>query len=157
MSGDPLEGAGVGETDTVEHTAELWLGDLADDRTRGGDRFAEHELAGAEVRTDEYGDRVLHVTVRSDVTKRLPRHWDRERRDEPAGRGWAIQVAGLVAGAALAAAAAHRLLDSLAGETVTFAEPALGLVPAVGLAATLAVLLWTAATAGPMTFFGGAR
>jgi len=157
MTDDPLEGAGVGDTETVEHTAELWLGNLADDSTRGGDRFAEHELAGAEVRTNEYGDRVLHVTVQSDVTKRLPRHWDRERHDEPAARGWALRTAWFVAGVAIATAVAHRLLDTLAGEAVTFDELALGLTPAAGLAAALAVLLWTAATVGPMTFFGGAR
>jgi hypothetical protein len=74
---DPLEGADIGETVAVENQSELWLGELADhDQTAGSDRYATHELADAEIRTDEYGDKHLVVTVESEVTKKLPRRWD---------------------------------------------------------------------------------
>ena len=74
---DPLEGADIGETVTVSETTDIWVGGLEADATEGSDRIADSEVVGSEVVTDEYGDQHLRVTVESDVTKRLPRLWDR--------------------------------------------------------------------------------
>lgn len=147
---DPLADADIGTTATVESTADLWLGDLADDATRGSDRYATHEIADVTVRTDEYGDRVAEVTVRSDVTKRLPWRWDREPHTHatPTEPSRWRQLGGLLLGAGLAGTVAvaltHRMMGALAGETVTFAENTptlLDLAPAVVVIGLLTLLI----------------
>jgi len=74
---DPLADADVGETVTVDHTEELWLGQLESEHARGTDRFADRRVSNVEIVTDEHGDTLLAVTVTSDVTKQLPHAWDR--------------------------------------------------------------------------------
>jgi hypothetical protein len=76
---DPLADADVGETVTIEHTEEIWLGQLEADHASGSDRFGDRRVSNVEVVEDEYGDQHLAVTVESDVTKRLPRRWDTAR------------------------------------------------------------------------------
>ena len=149
---DPLADADIGETATVEATTELWAGDLAADAVRGSDRFASHDIATVEVRTNERGSQVLDVTVRSDVTKQLPRRWDRAPRGTPTASTpsrWR-HVGGLLLGAAVAlgvsVALTQRMLGALAGETVTFPDAAptlLDLAPAIGVIVLLTVGIGT--------------
>lgn len=149
-SDDPLADADIGESITVEATAEMWAGDLAADAVRGTDRFATHDIAGVEVRTNERGNQVLEVTVRSDVTKQLPRRWDRAPRDTPTASEpsrWR-QLGGLLLGAALATgvsvALTKRMLGALAGETVMFPDTAptlLDLAPGIGVILLLTLLV----------------
>ena len=134
---DPLDGADVGETETVSKTRELWLGDIASDAVRGSDRFADHRLADATLVTDEHGEKHLSVTVESDVTKRLPRQWDRARERDTANastvqRPWWPVVTHAVALAlpvVVGSAVTARLMSEMEGETMvqagtapTFAE-----------------------------------
>jgi len=147
---DPLADADIGETATVEATTELWVGDLAADAVRGTDRFATHDIAGVEVRTDERGEQVLDVTVRSDVTKQLPRRWDRTARATPTASTpsrWR-HIGSLLLGAAVvtgvAVALTQRMMGAVAGETVTFADtaPTVGdLAPAVVVIGLLTVAI----------------
>jgi hypothetical protein len=147
---DPLADADIGETATVEATTELWAGDLAADAVRGSDRFASHDIATVEVRTNERGNQVLDVTVRSDVTKQLPRRWDRTARDTPTASTpsrWR-HVGGLLLGAAVAlgvsVALTQRMLGALAGETVTFPDAAptlLDLAPGIGVIVLLTLVI----------------
>jgi hypothetical protein len=151
-SDDPLAGADIGKTVTVEHETDLWLGAVpGSDVVRGPDRDADYQLADAEVVADEYGDRMLRVTVASDVTKQLPRNWDQEPREptpEPFEGGSRLKrVGGLLLGAAIsiggAVALTQHFTGELAGETVTFGpQPTLfDLAPAVGAVAVLAALV----------------
>jgi len=149
-SDDPLADADIGESITVEATAEMWAGDLAADAVRGTERFATHDIAGVEVRTNERGNQVLDVTVRSDVTKQLPRRWDRAPSDTPTASEpsrWR-QLGGLLLGAALATgvsvALTKRMLGALAGETVMFPDTAptlLDLAPGIGVILLLTLLV----------------
>jgi hypothetical protein len=147
---DPLADADIGESVTVEATVEMWAGDLAADAVRGADRFATHDIAAAEVRTNEHGNQVLDVTVRSDVTKQLPRRWDRAPRATPTASTpsrWR-RLGGLLLGAALATgvsvALTQRMLGALAGETVTFPDTAptlLDLAPGISVILLLTLLV----------------
>ena len=130
---DPLEGADVGETETVTETRELWLGALASDDTRGSDRFADHRVSGVEVVTDEYGDEMLAVTVASETTKRLPHRWDyaKEPRTESeqaaAGRrrwiGHGITAGVTAATFGIGVAVMDRVAESMAGDVTINSEP----------------------------------
>lgn len=147
---DPLADADIGETVTVEATTELWAGDLAAEAVRGTDRFASHDIVAAEVRTNERGSQVLDVTVRSDVTKQLPRRWDRTPRATPTASTpsrWR-HIGNLLLGAAVVTggtvALTQRMLGAVAGETVTFADtaPTVGdLAPAVVVIGLLTVAI----------------
>ena len=148
---DPLEGADIGDTETVEHTAEMWLGDLADEQTRGSDRFATHEVRDIEVRTDEYGDQILDVTVESEVTKRLTYRWDHEAREsgtQTREHSMLREVGGTLLGVGVAigvgVAVTQRVMGELAGETIEIADTTptvLDLAPAVGIIALLALFI----------------
>jgi hypothetical protein len=130
---DPLEGADVGETETVTETRELWLGDLASDEARGSDRFADHRVSGVEVVTDEYGDEMLAVTVASETTKRLPRRWDyskepRTESEQTAARrrrwiGHGITAGVTAATFGIAVAVMDRVAESMAGDVTINSEP----------------------------------
>ena len=149
---DPLADADVGETVTIEHTEEIWLGQLESEHASGTDRFADRRVSNVEVVTDEYGEQHLAVTVDSDVTKRLPHAWDTaseprtdsERRDARRKR-WlrhagSIGVNLTVLGIALAIGV--RVLNSMAGELVVNGEPMDPVAwPAVGAIALLAVVI----------------
>ncbi|MFW6382890.1 MAG: hypothetical protein ACOCZD_02500 [Haloferacaceae archaeon] len=72
---DPLDGADIGETETVTVRRRLWVGDLESDACRGSDRIADSEVVDTEIVVND-GEEYLAVTIESDVTKRLPRNWD---------------------------------------------------------------------------------
>ena len=113
---DPLEGADIGDTETVEHTAEMWLGDLADEQTRGSDRFATHEARESGTQTRE------HSMLREVGGTLL-------------GVGVAIGVG---------VAVTQRVMGELAGETIEIADTTptvLDLAPAAAIIALLALFI----------------
>jgi len=126
---DRLDGADLGETETVTTSTEIWLGELEkSEQTSGSDRIVtDRELIDATVVTDERGDQMLAVTVESDVMKRLPYRWDtasqprtererrRARRKKWASRG--VRAISLLLPVALTAAIANEVMGSLAGTT----------------------------------------
>jgi hypothetical protein len=100
---DPLRNADLGDSATVRETRTFWLPALASDDADGDDRFADHEVVDTRVVTNSRGGRELRVTTESEVTKRLPRNWDRsdaprtdsERRAQRRER-WGSRVARLL-------------------------------------------------------------
>ena len=135
---DPLADADVGATVTIEHTEEIWLGQLESEHASGTDRFADRRVSNVEVVTDEYGEQYLAVTVDSDVTKRLPYRWDESaaprtetERQQARRTKWKRRVATIgvnltVVGIGLAIGV--RVMNSMAGELVVNGEP----LPPVG-------------------------
>jgi hypothetical protein len=80
---DPLKNADIGTTERIERTITIHGVDVA-----SGDCFASDRICGEigveniQVVENEYGNEDVEITVAADVTKQLPRRWD--RRAEPA-------------------------------------------------------------------------
>lgn len=145
---DPLEGADVGETRTVRRSKTLYGMDMEPMEFFGGDRQQDVRIADVEVVEDErdgYCDDV-RITWEADLTKTLPRNWDRcneprtadeerqERRWKWIGRG--LKAAGILLPFAGAAWIATYLTNAtLAGMTID-GEP----VQPVGVEAALPVM-----------------
>lgn len=137
---DPLDGADIGDTETVTVTRELWIGDLEADACVGSDRLAESTVIGTETVTNEYGDEYLAVTVESEVTKRLPTRWDScqeprtEKEHQQARREkWKRRVgniAPMLIALGLSGLLAARITNELAGGLVVNGEA----LPEVGFA-----------------------
>lgn len=75
---DPLEGADVGETRTVRRSKTLHGINMEPMEFFGTDRQADIRVADLELVEDDEGD--LHdveITWEADLTKNLPRRWDR--------------------------------------------------------------------------------
>ena len=79
---DPLDGADIGETVTVDHTEEMWVGDLEPAEWWGSDRYSDTRVVETEVVTNEHGEDYLQITIESDVTKTLPHRWDALHTDD---------------------------------------------------------------------------
>lgn len=131
MTDDPLDGADVGETRTVRESVDLYTVDFEPDVFYGSDRFSDTEIADVEVAENEHGDRKLVVTFEGEVTKALPRRWDRAReplteREERTARRreWvmkALATGGLLAPAVVATVVATWAMD--AGDMTVNGEP----------------------------------
>ena len=149
---DPLDGADIGDSETVTVTRELWLGDLEADAAKGSDRSSESEVIATEVVTDEFGEEYLAVSVRSDITKRLPRNWDYSQaprteteRKQARREKWKRRVAGalpLAGVLGLSFAIAMRVMNTVAGKMTINGEP-MGpppMLPAAGIMLLVVVI-----------------
>lgn len=145
---DPLDGADIRDAVTVRESSEIWVGDgLTSEWIKGTDRFAETDVTDISVRTDEHGEKYIQVTTESEVTKRLPRRWERcneprtasERRRERLNT-WASKLATLLPipiTLAIGLGITHRFMRSVSGEVVINGDPlsysVVDLVPVVGI------------------------
>jgi hypothetical protein len=78
MTDDPLDGADIGETLTVERTEELSVWGVAPDVYFGADRDSDVEVVDAEV-VGEPGAERVKLTFEGKVTKYLAPRWDQAR------------------------------------------------------------------------------
>lgn len=83
-SDDPMDGAAVGETRTVQEDVTVNLWDFyAADSFLGSDRVAgDIDLVDVAYGVDD-GDESVTLTFEGDVTKTLPRRWDTLLEDHP--------------------------------------------------------------------------
>lgn len=163
---DPLDGADIGETVRIEETVELWAGAISADETRGSDRFANHEVADIEVVEDEYGEKIVRLSVESDVTKRLPHCWSREPNPKPeteknGGLSWRF-IAGRLAPPVVAIGigvwVTQSMFRALAGESIEFAaEPPTLAVSVITIVALMVVMLLVIAAIPHLPRIGGRR
>lgn len=75
---DPLDGADVGQTETVRETVEMSVWDMTPCVYYGDDRRSDVTLEDVEVVGDGDNERVV-LTYSGEVTKVLPRNWDYSR------------------------------------------------------------------------------
>lgn len=130
---DPLDGADVGETKTVERSKTLHSATYEPGVYYGSDRIGSAEIADVEIVEDEYGEDAIRVTWEGDLTKALPPNWDhhrepvterelrQERRKKWKGRaGRAAQI--LIPAAICVGIAAH-VMNTISGEVTMNGEP----------------------------------
>lgn len=171
---DPLAGADIGETRTIESENEFSLWDSrAVGPFLGFDReAADVEVKSAEIVGEEGNERV-RITYSGDVTKTLRPHWrqelerePREPRDTPtAGLPTAQRVASFLIAAAVSVGVAMFVTQSLfgrmAGETIEISARAptvFDLAPAVAAIIVLGMLIVLALPYAPgMAGRGGMR
>ena len=163
---DPLADADIGDSATVTHTEEIWLGDLDPQTTRQTDRLLEREVVDVEVTENEYGDQHLAVTTDVTMTKRLPHNWDADPSAEPPAAGDSrrsravsllvgLGTVGLVSGVGI------RIAETLSGEMTVNGEAVMvapaGMLPAVGSAMLLWLLIMVVVGGGFPGYVGGGR
>lgn len=123
---DPLAGAAVGETRTVDGETKTWTRHVLPGDLHGVDREADIRIENAEVVTDEYGDTHVRLEYEADVTQYLPRRWDecnqpRTEREEQAERWsrvrrFAAPVVGGLGSLTIVGLVAHRVASATFSE-----------------------------------------
>lgn len=157
---DPLDGADVGETRTVRRSKTLHGINFEPCEFYGSDRQADIRITDLEVVEDEregYADDV-RITWEADLTKRLPRNWDRHTEPVTAGEkrqqrrkkwlGRIAQAAALAIPFGIASAIAAYTAQGLEGMTINgepmTVPPFVELLPALLLVFGLAgLIMWT--------------
>lgn len=149
---DPLRHADVGETVTVRRSVDLHTAEVKPSVFYGTDRFGDGEVDAIKVAEDEYGDEVVRIAFKGDLTKALPPRWDHvnepltdsARRSERRRR-WGLRLAkwgSMALVFAVAGAIAHYVMQGLTDLTIN-GEPMqpLTLPETAGLIAVLYVLV----------------
>lgn len=133
-SEDPLEHADIGETKTVHHTKTIRLINYTPDVYFGGDRIIDNlEVDDVKLVEADDGGKDIEVTWEGDVTKRLPRNWDKHNvpiteKEKKAARlkKWkqrlAVPVITLL-GMGASTLVAFQIMNTVAGEIVINGEP----------------------------------
>ena len=145
---DPLDGADVGETRRVTETVELHSATYAPETFYGPDRAGEYGV-DVTVSEDGYGDPVVEVTYTGEVTKQLPKRWDRgvdSGAGESGGRTRWPTVLGALATVGAAIGASALATHTLAAADLTIngsAVAPLRVWPTAVTVGLLALLAWT--------------
>jgi len=167
MSDDPLDGADVGETATVSRTVELRGVDygpgeaFASDRMHGDLKVASVDV----VERDEYES--VEVTFETEVTKILPRRWDRRvapvtdsERRQARRQKWlasASKLAAFVIPTIVSVAVGLHVINNLAmtvnGEMVSAPDP----IPFLAFVGIITAIVSYAVGGGLPRRIGGAR
>ena len=74
---DPLRNADIGETKTVRESVELHTINFSPDTFYKSDRIGRCEAVDVQIAEDEDGSETVVVTFEGELTKILPRNWDK--------------------------------------------------------------------------------
>lgn len=132
---DPLDGAPIGQTETVTETQTLRGINYVPDEFFGHDRFGEFGIADVEVIESAEGDvDDIRVTWEGEMTKQLPRRWDQhnepvtdEEKQQARRRkwlGWLSRAAVFVVPLGLISTIAVKLTQEVSRELVINGEAA---------------------------------
>lgn len=150
---DPLAGADVGETRTVQESVELHTIDFEPDVFWGSDRIGSPEIESVDVVEDDHGDEMLVVSFEGELTKTLPRRWDSYREPltpaeekDARRKRWARKALGagtVIAPMGIALLVSTRLMNSMAGVTIN-GEPVQppGIESVLGVFAFALFVVW---------------
>ena len=165
---DPLRNADVGETKTVRESVELHTINFSPNTFYKTDRIGACEAVDVEIAEDEDGSETVVVTFEGEVTKILPRNWDKSREPRTATEekqarrtAWKRKVgtaAMFLIPAGVATFIASRMMASLEGVHIA-GEPVepLGVEFFITFALLVAFIAWSIPYLPGMAGKGGRR